>query len=187
MEMGRTLGANQQIAALMRYFARIDDREYEIEILSSSQILIDGVEHEIDFKDLRQQLSYSMLVDGKSYETNIIHDNGEWEVLLRGQQYAVIVEDERDRRLRLAAGQPNLPQGKYILAAPMPGMVIDIPVAVGDRVSKGDVLIILESMKMQNELTAPHDGLVASINARVNGNVDRKENLLVLESQPEED
>jgi biotin carboxyl carrier protein len=63
----------------------------------------------------------------------------------------------------------------------MPGLVIDIPVAEGDQVSKGDVLVILESMKMQNELTAPRDGKVTRVHAVVNGNVERKESLLVLE------
>jgi biotin carboxyl carrier protein len=63
----------------------------------------------------------------------------------------------------------------------MPGLVIDIPVSEGDQVSKGDVLVILESMKMQNELTAPKDGTVIQIQASINDNVERKENLLTLE------
>lgn len=165
----------------MKYIARIGEKEYEIEVLSDTRVLIDGAPHEIDFKSLRQRLSFSLLVDGKSYETNIYRDNGDWEVLLRGRQFAVEVEDERERRLRLAAEQTSVPQGKYILKAPMPGLVIDIPVAVGDQVSKGDVLLVLESMKMQNELTAPRDGTVTRVNARVNGNVERSESLLVLE------
>lgn len=165
----------------MKYIAKIGEIEYEIEILSETRVLIDGRPHVIDFKPLRQRLTFSLLVDGRSYETNIYQDNGNWEVLLRGRQFSVEVEDERERRLRLAAGLVTTPKGKYILKAPMPGLVIDIPVSVGDQVSKGDVLVILESMKMQNELTAPHDGTVTRINARLNGNVERKENLLVLE------
>jgi biotin carboxyl carrier protein len=165
----------------MIYIARIGDQEYEIELLSENRVLINGVPHEIDFKALRQQLSFSLLADGRSYEVNIYQDNGDWEVLLRGRQFSVEVEDERERRLRLAAGETSGPKGKYLLIAPMPGLVIDIPVAEGDQVSKGDVLVILESMKMQNELTAPRDGTVTRIHARVNDNVERKESLLVLE------
>jgi biotin carboxyl carrier protein len=165
----------------MIYIARIGEQEYEIEILSETRVLINGVPHEVDFKPLRQQLSFSLLADGKSYEANIYQDNGEWEVLLRGRQFSVEVEDERERRLRLASGQETIPKGKYLLKAPMPGLVIAIPVAEGDQVSKGDVLVVLESMKMQNELTAPRDGTVTRIHAQVNDNVERKENLLVLE------
>ena len=166
----------------MKYIASIEGIEYEIEILSETRVLINGLPHAIDFKALRQQLTFSLLLDGKSYETNIYRDNSTWEVLLRGRQFSVEVEDERERRLRLAAGEVSAPKGKYVLSAPMPGLVIDIPVAVGDQVSKGDVLVILESMKMQNELTAPHDGTISRISARINGNVERNENLLVLES-----
>lgn len=165
----------------MKYIATIEDKEYEIEILSETKVLIDEVPYEIDFKHLRQYLSFSLLVNGKSYETNIYQDNSDWEVLLRGRQFTVDVEDERERRLRLAAGHVSVQKGKYILRAPMPGLVIDIPVKVGDEVSEGDVLVILESMKMQNELTAPRDGVVSRIQAQVNGNVERKEALLVLE------
>ena len=165
----------------MKYIATIEDKEYEIEILSETRVLIDEVPHEINFKRLRQYLSFSLLVDGKSYETNIYQDNNDWEVLLRGRQFTVDVEDERERRLRLAAGHISVHKGKFVLRAPMPGLVIDIPVAEGDQVTKGDVLVILESMKMQNELTAPRDGTVTRIQAKVNDNVERKESLLVLE------
>ena len=165
----------------MNYIARIGEQEYEIEILSETRVLINGIPHQIDFKALRQQLSYSLLTDGKSYEVNIYQDNGDWEVLLRGRQFSVEVEDERERRLRLAAGQASIPKGRYLLKAPMPGMVIDIPVTVSDQVSKGDVLVILESMKMQNELTAPRDGTITRVHAHVNDNVERNEILLILE------
>ena len=165
----------------MKYIATIGDTEYEIEILSETKVLINEVPHEINFKPLRQYLSFSLLVDGRSYEANIYQDNSEWEVMLRGRQFTVDVEDERERRLRLAAGHVSVHKGKFVLKAPMPGMVIDIPVSEGDQVSKGDVLVILESMKMQNELTAPRDGTVARIQAKVNGNVERRESLLVLD------
>ncbi len=165
----------------MIYIARIADQEYEIELLSETRVLINGVPHEVDFKSLRQQLSYSLLADGKSYEVNIYQDNGDWEVLLRGRQFSIEVEDERERRLRLAAGESSTPKGKYLLLAPMPGLVIDILVSEGDQVSKGDVLVILESMKMQNELIAPRDGTITRIHAQTNDNVERKESLLVLE------
>lgn len=180
--MDGPLGENEQIEPRMKYIASIVGKEYEIEILSETRVLINGVARQVDLKALRQQLTFSLLVDGKSYETNIYQDNSTWEVLLRGRQFSVEVEDERERRLRLAAGEVSAVRGKFVLTAPMPGLVIAIQVAVGDQVSQGDVLVILESMKMQNELTAPHDGTVTRINARINGNVERKENLLILES-----
>ncbi len=164
-----------------KYFAEIEGVEYQIEILSDNRITINGEPYKLNFQALRQHLSYSLLLEGKSYEINIYQDNEFWEVLLRGSQFSVQVEDERERRLRMAAGQASKEEGKIILLAPMPGLVIDVPVKDGQEVDEGDVLVILESMKMQNELTAPRAGRITRIQAKVNEHVERKQALLVLE------
>ena len=164
-----------------KYFAEIEGEEFLIEILSDSQVLINGKPNQIDFQTLRQHLSYSLLVDSVSYEVNIYQDDGNWEVLLRGKQFSVLVEDERERRLRMAAGKASILSGTYSLQAPMPGLVIEIPVEEGRPVEEGDVLVVLESMKMQNELRAPRAGKVSSIQIELNDNVERKQILLVLE------
>ena len=163
------------------YFAVIDSEEYQVEILSESEVIINGVTHTIDFESYKEGTSCSLLVDGKSYEPNAFEENGGWEILIRGKRFSVQVEDERERKLRLAAGDSQLKTGRVIIQSPMPGMVIDIPVKEGDEVEKGAVLVILESMKMQNELTAPRSGRVSQIQAKVNDNVERKQNLLTLE------
>jgi len=165
----------------MKYIAEVNGTEYVIEINSETEVVINGKPHVIDFQAIRQSLSFSMLVDGKSYETNIYQDDGEWEVCLRGRCFQVKVEDERERRLRMAAGQTSIQKGKFTLQSPMPGLVIDIQVKVGDEVKEGQVLLILESMKMQNELKAPRDGKIDRIQAKINDNVERKQNLLILE------
>ena len=164
-----------------KYFAEIEGVEYQIEILSDTRIAINGEPYELNFQALRQHLSYSLLLEGKSYEINIYQDNGLWEVLLRGHQFSVKVEDERERRLRMAAGQSSKEEGKIVIQAPMPGLVIDIQVKEGQEVDEGDVLVILESMKMQNELTAPRAGRITRIQTKMNEHVERKQALLVLE------
>lgn len=164
-----------------RYYATIQGTEYVIEITSETRVTINGTTRTVDYQPLKQQASCSLLVDGKLYEPIVYQENGGWEVLIGSGRFIVQVEDERERRLRLATGETSYQPGRYILTSPMPGLVIDIPVKEGDQVSKGDVLVILESMKMQNELRAPRDGTVSRIHAKVNGNVERKENLLVLE------
>ena len=163
------------------YYAGIEAGEYQIEILSNRKVLIDGELHEFDFQALRQHLSYSLLIQGESYEVNVYQENGEWEVLLRGKQYSVTVEDEREKRLMEAAGETDRITGAVSVLAPMPGLVIDIPIAEGAEVEEGDVLIVLESMKMQNELRAPRSGMVTRIQTELNANVERKQSLLVLE------
>jgi biotin carboxyl carrier protein len=121
------------------------------------------------------------LIKGESYEVNVYQENGEWEVLLRGKQYTVTVDDEREKRLREAAGEAGRRLGAVSVSAPMPGLVIDIPVAEGDNVVEGEILIVLESMKMQNEIRAPRSGKIKNIQTKINANVERKQTLLVLE------
>ena len=99
-------------------------------------------------------------------------------MLLRGHLYQVQVEDEREKRLKAAAGGGVAEGGEFHLKAPMPGLVVAIPVEEGQEVKKGEVLVILESMKMQNELKAPRDGKVDRIRVKAGESVEQKQTLL---------
>lgn len=87
------------------------------------------------------------------------------------------MEDEREKRLKAAASGMN-GDGEFQLKAPMPGLIISIPVNEGDEVVKGQVLLILESMKMQNELKAPRDGKIQRIRVKAGETVEQKQPLL---------
>jgi biotin carboxyl carrier protein len=163
------------------YFAEIEGKEYQIEIVSNSIVNINGTQYSIDYEPLKLGSSCSLLVNGNSFEPNTFQENGGWEILLKGRRFKVKVEDERERRLRLASGQSEAQTGRIVVQSPMPGLVIDIPVQEGDQVEEGEVLVILESMKMQNELRALRAGRITRIHAAVNDNVERKETLLTME------
>jgi biotin carboxyl carrier protein len=68
--------------------------------------------------------------------------------------------------------------GEFHLKAPMPGMVVSIPVEEGQQLEKGDVLVILESMKMQNELKAPRAGIVGRVRVKKGESVEQRQTLL---------
>jgi acetyl/propionyl-CoA carboxylase alpha subunit len=163
------------------YFAETEGCEYQIEILSDTHISINDISFEIDFEALRQDLAYSLLINGESYEVSVYQENGEWIVTLRGNQFSVTVLDDLEKRLRAATELGGVKQGAVSIQAPMPGLVIDVPVAEGDQVNQGEVLVVLESMKMQNELRAPRAGKVSNLQVKVNDNVDRKHTLLTLD------
>ncbi|EOD01126.1 biotin/lipoyl-containing protein [Caldisalinibacter kiritimatiensis] len=74
-----------------------------------------------------------------------------------------------------------VPQGAETVEAPMPGTVVDIKVSEGDTVSEGQVLVILEAMKMENEIVAPRGGKVAAINASKGASVNAGDPLVSLE------
>jgi biotin carboxyl carrier protein len=164
----------------MKYIASIDDREFVVEILDDLQIAIDGVTYTVDFESVGNQPVFSLLIDGKSFEALVYPSDDEWQVLLHGRLYTLQVEDERERRLRAAGGGQLAEKSEYHLKAPMPGLVVDIPVTPDQMVEKGDVLLILESMKMQNELKSPRAGLVSRIRVEVGDTVAPKQTLLTV-------
>ena len=164
----------------MRYISTIDGREFDIEIMDDHHVRIGGRVIAVNFESVSGQPVYSLILDGKSFESFVYESDDEWQVLLRGRQYQVKVEDERENRLKAAAGGGVAEGGEFHLKAPMPGLVVAIPVSEGQEVQKGQVLVILESMKMQNELKAPRDGVVAHIKAKAGESVEQKQILLNL-------
>jgi len=161
----------------MKYITTVENQQFLVEIIDEKHINVDGKVYEVDFESVSGQPVYSLIVDGKSHESYVAQGEDNWQVLLRGRLYPVTVEDERERRLRAAAGGVA-DTGDFHLKAPMPGLVVAIPVAEGQQVQKGQVLLILESMKMQNELKAPRDGTVSRIKVKAGESVEQKQTLL---------
>jgi biotin carboxyl carrier protein len=162
----------------MKYITTVNDHEYTIEIFDEAHISIDGIPYELDFERVGNQPVYSLVLGGQSFEAHVYTDEEQWQVLLRGDMYHAVVEDERERRLRAQFEGGPAEQGEYHLKAPMPGLVIAIPVAEGQMIEKGDVLLILESMKMQNELKAPRAGKISRVRVAPGERVEQKQTLL---------
>ncbi len=138
----------------MKYHVTIGQEEFEIEVRSETEILFNGKSIRVDFQSLADQPVYSLLLDGTSrYEAYVGASERGLQVLLRGQLYEV---DGRGRAAAAPApgvrGAKVPPGGEFQLKAPMPGLIVAVPVAEGETVSRGQNLVILESMKMQNEL-----------------------------------
>ena len=162
----------------MKYITTIDKQKYTIEIVNQNQILVDNQPIEVNFESISGQPVYSLLVDGKSYEGYMYASDDGWEVLLQGKRYDVQVVDEREYRLQQTMGEGAVVSSEFHLKAPMPGLVVAVPVEDGQDVAKGDVLVILESMKMQNELKSPRDGKISRVRIKTGDNVERKQTLL---------
>jgi biotin carboxyl carrier protein len=162
----------------MKYITTIDDKQFTVEIIDEKHVSVDGKVYEIDFESVAGQPVYSLIVDGRSHESYIYQGDDNWQVLMRGRLYPVKVEDEREKRLRAAAGGSVAETGEFHLRAPMPGLVVAIPVTEGQSIHRGQVILILESMKMQNELKAPRDGTIGRIRVRPGESVEQKQTLL---------
>jgi biotin carboxyl carrier protein len=178
--MGWALGKD----ATMKYVTTIGEREFMVEILDEGQVLVDGQLYHVDFEAIGDQPLYSLLLDGKSYEAYVYpadreaSDKKTWQVLLQGHSYPALVEDERDKRLHMAAGAGVGEGVEFYLKAPMPGLVVAVPVVEGQDVRRGDVLAILESMKMQNELKSPRSGVVTRLRVEVNDRVEQNQTMM---------
>jgi len=162
----------------MKYITTVEGREFAVEIVDEKHISVDGKIYEVDFESVSGQPVYSLIVNGRSHESYIYPGEDSWQVLLRGRLYPVTVEDEREKRLRAAAGGGVAETGEFHLRAPMPGLVVAVTVAEGVEVKKGQVILILESMKMQNELKSPRDGTMGRIRVKAGESVEQKQTLL---------
>jgi|JFJP01.1.fsa_nt_gi biotin carboxyl carrier protein len=161
----------------MKYITTIGGKGFEIEIVDEEHILIGTQLYEVDFKSVSGQPVFSLILNGKSHEAFVYQGEEDWEVLIRGRQYQVKVEDEREKRLKTAGGG-DITDGEFHLKAPMPGLVVVVMIEEGQEVKKGQVMLILESMKMQNELKSPRDGIMGRVRVKAGESVEQRQTLL---------
>lgn len=164
----------------MKYITKVQDIEYEIEVLDEGLVQVNGTPYHVDFSRINGDKVFSLLVNGRSYEAFLAEDGMELHVILEGVRYPVEVIDEHEKLLRDARESSGGLKDVYELTAPMPGLVVKVPVSVGTPVAPGDVLVILESMKMQNELKAPHAAVVTEVHVFEGDNVEKRDMLVVL-------
>jgi len=162
----------------MRYVTTIGKQEFLIDIIDEKHLALNGQVYQIDFDVICDQPVYSLLINEKSYEAYVYPVENAWQVLLHGRLYQAVVEDEAERRLRTASAGAVSEHEEFKLEAPMPGLVVAVPVTEGQEIKKGEVLVILESMKMQNELRSPRDGSVSRLRVKAGDNVEQHQTML---------
>lgn len=162
-----------------RYIAEAEGQAFEIE-LEDNRVTVNGQTYTVDMENIDGFSLFSLLMDNTSYEVCLDEHKGKYRVLLRGEQYTVQVEDEWQRRARLRKRRAFAPSGEITVRAPMPGLVVDVPVQTGQEVIEGQPLVILESMKMENELLAPRAGVVKAIHVTPGEAVDLDQPLVVV-------
>jgi len=122
--------------------------------------------------------SYSILIDGRSYTAFAAAGGNAGEIVVNGRTFAVEVFDPREMRARKGAGAG---EGRQKIAAMMPGKVVRVLVAQGDEVEAGQGLIVVEAMKMQNEMKSPKAGRVLEVKTKADATVAAGEVLMVIE------
>ncbi len=164
----------------MKYTAIVEDKAYLIEIGANNTVLIDGEPHTVDFRSIEGTTLYSLLMDNLSWEVLVERTGDEYRILLDGELHIVNVQDERTRRLAKAEGKGAAATGEIALKAPMPGLVRAINANAGDAVQARQGIVILEAMKMENELRVPRAGVVKEIRVKPGDKVEQGQVLLVI-------
>lgn len=156
------------------------------------EIRIDGQSLQIDWRQLAplaavdaQGGRYSLLIGGKSYEVYAREiskpdTDGFWyEIVVAGQRFEVHVEDEREKALAGSIKSAH-EAGEAIVRAPMPGLVLGIPFEPGAQVERGQTVVILEAMKMENDLASPIAGTIKEVKVAKGQTVNQGDALVVV-------
>ncbi|MBI4523129.1 MAG: biotin/lipoyl-binding protein [Deltaproteobacteria bacterium] len=158
----------------MAFMAQLRERMYSVEIeevgKSVYRVCVDGNEFLVDGKKTGLS-SYSLIVDNRSFEIDVDIREDEYRVLVDGRSYHIRLVDERRMRLGGLQGGIQL-QGRQEVTVPMPGKIIAVLVSEGENVEKGQGLVIIEAMKMENELRCPINGEVKEVKVKAGETVE---------------
>ena len=167
----------------MKLKAKLENTEQNLSIRfvdSRVNAAIDGRTYELDFRDLSNGVC--ILIHGtKVYPCRVEagREAERFDVVIRGQAYHVKVIDPK--RLRSGQNDAGHGHGAAEIVSPMPGKVVRVLVEQGTTVEAGAGIMVVEAMKMQNEMKAPKAGLVVSINAKAGATVSAGDVLAVIE------
>lgn len=143
-------------------------------------ILFNGKTVDAESKILSQN-SMSVRFNGRSYLATIEKRGSTFSVSLNGQSFEILTENSWKKTASLLLGRSNQPQLVTEVRSPMPGMVVRCEVKEGDSVNIETGLIILEAMKMENEIRATRKGIVKKLLVREKQVVEKGELLLLIE------
>ena len=125
-----------------------------------------------------------VIVDGQEFEVEVDVENGKWLATVEGRTFEIEIPDSGPVvKKRRAAGGKKKKSGT--VSANIPGKIVTIEVEVGQEVTEGQVILILEAMKMQNEIQAPVNGKVVSVNCEEGQSIEANVPLVVIEPKEE--
>jgi len=167
----------------LKYFVTIHGRDHEVvlsERAGSLLVSVDGKPIDLSYQEVDDSGQVLVVRDGRSFGLSIAGDASRASVSIAGHLYEVQLEDERERAARAAERASSREGG--VVSSVMPGVVVEILVRPRDTVTKGQPLLILSAMKMQNEIAAPSAGVVADVHVSPGQAVSAGAKLVTLSS-----
>lgn len=172
----------------MKFVVRVDGRETLIDIVRNNghfDIDVGGRKLTVDCRNFGDADTFSFLIDGRSFlveSAPVRPERGEYYARVLGRHYDVDVLDE----LLLAARDAERVQehtGAHIVRAPMPGLIVHVHATPGTHVNAGDAVVVMEAMKMRNELVTTVAGVVKKVAVAIGDKVDSQAALVTIERE----
>lgn len=167
----------------MKYTVTIGERSVQVEV-GGDRVQVDGRAVEARLTRVPRTPMRQLLLDGRARTLAMVRNDGGWDVQVAGEAWPVSVMDERTRQLRELTGQRAAPVGGGLMRAPMPGLVLRLEVEVGQRVEAGAGVVVLEAMKMENEIRAAGPGVVRAVHVVAGQAVEKGAPLVELVAEP---
>ena len=162
----------------MRYHVDIGDATFEV-VIDPEGISLDGRSVDVSHEAIVGTDVHSFLIGRESHRILAQREGaGRWDLQLRGRHYRAGVLDEHAHRIREMIGRGSVGRGPQPVRAPMPGVILKIEVREGDLVESGRGLVIVEAMKMENELIAEVKARVGAIHV-IAGQAVAKDEILM--------
>jgi biotin carboxyl carrier protein len=146
---------------------------------NGGHVIVNRVSYRVDFARVSPHL-FSLILDGRSFQLYLHLDGEKARAAYGGTEQVLSVEDEYSMLLRSFEKKRSQRRASLEIQAPMPGLVTKVEVDKGTRVEEGAALVVLEAMKMENQIRAPLNGTVGEIYTREGAAVERGETLLSL-------
>lgn len=165
----------------MRYFVNLAGREIEVELTGPDPV-VDGVTVRAEMSAVPGSPVRHLRIDGASHTVLVRQGahKGSWEIRIGGVRFVAEAVDERTRTIREMTGGTQVETVRNV-TAPMPGLILRVEVEPGQAVTAGQAVVVVEAMKMENELRAPADGIVVSVAVVAGETVEKGATLIVLE------
>ncbi len=161
-----------------------DNKEFKIEIETGANTgILNGKKFNWDVIKVKEN-TYHILKDNKSYNLEVLSVNRvekSFFIKVDGIKYRFSAKDKYDELLHSLGMDAAISSKVSDLKAPMPGLVLEVSVEGGQQVSKGDALLILEAMKMENVIKSPTDGVIKSISVNKGETVEKNQLILNFE------
>ncbi len=168
----------------MKYFISVNGHDHEVSLterLGELIVEVDGEPMDLVYEEVDKLGQVLAIAGDTSFGVSIEGDSSKAGITIAGHFYDVEIEDERERAAHAAARAAGA--GGGIVKSVMPGIVVSLLVKEGDTVEEGQALLVLEAMKMQNEISAPVAGVVKRVHVRESEAVSAGAKLVEIQSE----